>query len=61
MNFKKAIGLKQHYQYLVQYQSLPDLIDADNLSIEAMKRISAWRDDNDEDLLWDLPGETEGD
>lgn len=29
------------------------------LGIEALTRISTWRDDNDEDLLWDLPGETE--
>ena len=29
------------------------------LGIEALKRLIAWRNDNDEDLLWDLPGETE--
>ncbi|GAI63967.1 unnamed protein product, partial [marine sediment metagenome] len=28
------------------------------LSFEALKRLVAWRNDNDEDLLWDLPGET---
>ena len=29
------------------------------LLIEAGKRIIAWRDNNDETLLWDLPSETE--
>lgn len=29
------------------------------LGSEALKRLIAWRNDNDEDLLWDLPGETE--
>ena len=28
------------------------------IAFEALKRITAWRNDNDEDLLWDLPGET---
>ncbi|MBA7666093.1 hypothetical protein ES703_74170 [subsurface metagenome] len=28
------------------------------LLIGAGKRIIAWRNDNNEDLLWDLPGET---
>ena len=32
--------------------------EAIKLSIEALKRLIAWRNDNDEDLLWDLPGET---
>jgi len=36
-----------------------DIRDAVQLGIEALKRINAWRDNNDEDLLWDLPGETE--
>jgi hypothetical protein len=29
------------------------------LSFEALKRILAWRNDNNEDFLWDLQGETE--
>ncbi|MBA7662913.1 hypothetical protein ES703_70946 [subsurface metagenome] len=29
------------------------------VGINALKRLRAWREDNDEDLLWDLPGETE--
>ncbi len=33
--------------------------EALKLCIEAGNRIIAWRNDNDDDLLWDLPGETE--
>jgi len=33
--------------------------DAVMLGIEALKRIVAWRNDNDEELKWNLPGETE--
>jgi len=36
----------------------PDSWDALKLGKEALERIKAWRDDNNEDLLWDLPGET---
>ena len=35
-----------------------EYIDAKKLGYAALMAIRAWRNDNDDDLLWDLPGET---
>lgn len=59
MKPEKAIEIKKKYQYILQDASFPELIEADNMSIEALGRIIDWRNNNEEDLLWDLPGETE--
>ncbi|MBA7556533.1 hypothetical protein ES705_49245 [subsurface metagenome] len=59
MKLEKAIEIHTRYEkdYLVRTE--PDFDDAVKLGNEALKRLIAWRNDNDEDLLWDLPGETE--
>lgn len=59
MNLTKAIELKEHYRYLLRDASLPDLIDADNLSIEAMKHHKKLRDAHPYSNYKILPGETE--
>jgi len=38
---------------------ITDLNQAQELGIEALNHIAAWRNDNDDDILWDLPGEEE--
>ncbi len=59
MKLEKAIEI-----LVLEASGSPDinqgnLSSAFRLGIEALKRLNAWRNDNDEDLLWDLPGETE--
>lgn len=59
MKLEKAI------EFIDTAQKGENIIKAGNLHTaiklvnEAAKRLLAWRNDNDEDLLWDLPGETE--
>ncbi len=55
----EAIKIKQKYQYILQDASLPELIEADNLSIEALKREEANRKNPDFVIVGTLPGETE--
>jgi len=55
MKLEKAIEIIERMK---NYYS-PERKGALNLGIEALRRLIAWRNDNDEDLLWDLPGETE--
>jgi hypothetical protein len=43
MKLDKAIEIKQKYQYILQDASFPELIEADNLSIEALKRLEDMR------------------
>ncbi len=43
MTIDEAIKLKQKYQYILQDASLLELIEADNLSIEALKRVKGNR------------------
>ncbi|MBA7710185.1 hypothetical protein ES703_119118 [subsurface metagenome] len=59
MNLPKAIAIKKRYQYILIDASLPELIEADNISIEALKRELYKRQTmslNEADFL---PGETE--
>jgi len=58
MTIDKAIETLQAIQHTGNYQKSLDDTDAIKLGIEAMKRINAWRNDNNEDLMWDLEGET---
>jgi len=37
----------------------PDVFTALTMGAGAIERIIAWREDNNDDLLWNLPGETE--
>ena len=37
----------------------PDVKEALTMGAGAIERIIAWRNNNDDDLLWNLPGETE--
>lgn len=59
MKIEKAIEIKLQWRKDGYPSPQVDEIDADMQSIEALKRIVAWRNDNDEDLMWDLLGETE--
>lgn len=59
MNLNKAIAIKKKYQYILQDVSLPELIEADNLSIEALKREKAHRQGGVISAPYLLPGETE--
>ena len=58
MNIDKAIEIKQHYQYILLEELLPELIEADNLSIEALKWINQWKGVNSPLANITLPGET---
>lgn len=56
MNIPKAIrDLQARVDGEFSIKGVDDCSDM-KLGIEALKRIEAWRNDNDEDLLWDLPG-----
>ncbi|MBA7590925.1 hypothetical protein ES708_33069 [subsurface metagenome] len=59
ITIKKAIAVLTDILDYAKPGDPPEKHYATKLGIEALKRISAWRNDNDEDLLWDLPGETE--
>jgi len=58
MNIDKAIEIKQHYQYILQDASLPELIEADNISIEALKRLQVCSKRDCVVASTLLPGET---
>ena len=57
MTLDEAIEIKQKYQYILQDASLPELIEADNISIEALKGIKAVRQLHPELSPFPLPGE----
>lgn len=59
MNLAKAIRLKKHYQYILQDASLPELIEADSLSIQALEREKEHRELDIDTRFGLLPGETE--
>lgn len=59
MKIEKAIEIKSRKGEEFLHTDPDEIDEADRLSVEALKRLLAWRNDNDEDLLWDLPGETE--
>ena len=59
MKLEKAIEIKRKYQYILQDASLPELIEADNLSIEALKLIQYSREQHVLARTNPLPGETE--
>lgn len=59
MKLEKAIEIKEQYQYILQDASLPELTEADNLSIEALKRIFNNRATTPGSNFIPLPGETE--
>lgn len=59
MNIQKAIEIKRQYQYKLQDAFMPELIEADNISIEALKR-EVYNRENQPNLIFGLlPGETE--
>lgn len=58
MKLEKAIEINEALKDAAIAAGHSDTGDSIALGIEALKRIDAWRNDNDEDLLWDLPGET---
>jgi len=58
MTPEEALKIKLHYQYLLQDASIPELIEADNLSIEALKAWLAFEKAINEAWEGLLPGET---
>ena len=58
MELQKAIEILTQHQKGTDPFYLTDLSIAEKLGIEALGSIIAWRDDNDDDFLWDLLGET---
>ena len=52
MTIDEAIKIKCKYQYMLRDASIPELIEADNISIEALKRIS-----NDREGIITFPDE----
>jgi len=58
MTIEKAIEIKRQYQYILQDASLPELIEADNLSIESLKAVQKLRHYPFPDEILLLPGET---
>ncbi len=58
MKLTEAILIKKRYQYILQDASLPELIEADNLSIEALKRIYLKREHPKRKFPTLLSGET---
>lgn len=59
MNIPKAIEIKEKYQYILQDASIPEVLEADKLSIEALKTIKAERTIYGFKRQFKLPGETE--
>lgn len=54
----EAVKIKERYQYILQDASFPELIEADNLSIEALKRERTHREGLRLTKPELLPGET---
>lgn len=59
MTIDKAIEIKRKYQYILQNTFLPEFIEADDLSIEALKGIKKVRKTFRPYVEALLPGETE--
>jgi len=59
MTVDEATKIKQRYQYILKDASLPELIVADNMSIEALKELSFLRRNWRAFPSIRLPGETE--
>lgn len=59
MNLQRAIEIKESYQHLHRDEYFQELIEADNLSIEALKRIQHYRVVNPTYRERPLPGETD--
>lgn len=57
MTLDKAIKIKENHQHLHLDEFYPELLAADNLSIEALKRVQLLR--LNVNLNLKLPGETE--
>lgn len=58
MTIDEAIKIKEQGQHWLPKESFPELIEADNLSIEALKRVRELRVDGKPDRYSILPGET---
>ncbi|MBA7586912.1 hypothetical protein ES708_28919 [subsurface metagenome] len=58
MTITKAIKIKEKYQYLLSMESHPELIIADQLSIEALKHYQEVRPLEVSNYYPLLPGET---
>ncbi|MBA7583389.1 hypothetical protein ES708_25332 [subsurface metagenome] len=58
MNLPKAIAIKKRYQYILTDASLPELIEADNISIEALIVVISNRNPDNPIYIGKLPGET---
>lgn len=59
MTIDEAIEIKEKYQPLLPKESYPQLIIADNLSIEALKKLQKLRKVELRGRWLPLPGETE--
>jgi hypothetical protein len=59
MNLSKAIEILDDMVNPVNTIGNAEDKKAINLGIEALKRTIAWRNDNNDDFLWDFAGETE--
>ncbi len=59
MTISEAIRILNNCLVHSGSEPMGPLPQALQLGSEALDRLKAWRNDNDENLLWDLPGETE--
>ncbi|MBA7468806.1 hypothetical protein ES707_04060 [subsurface metagenome] len=59
MNLEKAIEIKLQWRKDNYPPALPDEMNADMLSIEALKRVNAIRENDPRHRVNPLPGETE--
>lgn len=58
LTIDEAIKIKEKYQYLLQDASIPEVLEADKLSLEALKAIQRLHRDGHISCVWRLPGET---
>ncbi len=58
MKLDEAIRVKENYQKIHSSEFYAELLEADNLSIEALKRVKYDREIREEVAPYRLPGET---
>jgi len=59
MTLQEAIEIKNRYQYLIPKRSHPELLEADKLSIEALKAVGLCRKGVSASVYMLLPRETQ--
>jgi len=59
MDIPEAIEIKKHYRYILQDASIPELIEADDLSIVALEAYQKSQANGWYPPGYKLPGETE--